>query len=465
MLSKRKATIHSRNGSSKTRKFNPVHKWTVDNDSFLKKVVLVCREDEFIFRLFEIFIHFAHNVDTSSNEFDNIAKRIKSFTRMLGFRCKFYYDSCMAIHHQADSKEDSNSFCQSALGHLLGMLAGFKVNLEYAEKQHSKLIGLNKYLSDKFPEIYNAYCKMSKRHGFTNPVEVSDENLFRESKKILDAICGNNSTGDYDLLELDEKLQIENICETANSTSVNESSGTKNSIFNDMTEENFFLYTMLFVCLSIVHKIKDERNESHQIDDILSSFSNLIGSRCKYFLDSDGAIGYKLSDDKEFVDSSESALLIFLGVFACYRINLDFFEKQNPDLEGLNEHLKKEYPEAYNAYWELTRMFGFDSMVDMGFHPEKSQEEMCTHLRNLKVEKWNGTIPKNDDSISKEKVNTSICKDGLKESDVVNLTLKKPGNKNPLKKRKSLHRKHRTKAKRFIHINRRFNHKTVVNFV
>jgi hypothetical protein len=184
------------------------------------------------------------------------------------------------------------------------------------------------------------------------------------------------------LLELDDNLEIEKNHEI--------SIGDISAESFEQDAEDFFLTCILKICSVLGHKIKDEPNESHQRDEILNSFNTLIGSKCKFSLSPEGAIRFNFEENPEFLDSNETALAMYLGTFACYKINLEFLEYQNPYLKGFNDLLKNIYPETYNAYCNLSKQFGFNNIVSLGLYPGICNKEIDSHFQNLKVVKWTG---------------------------------------------------------------------------
>lgn len=456
MLKKQSAKTHSRNGSSKTRKFNHHIKWTVDNESLMQKMAKAISGNELLFRLLELSIYLMKNVDFSKDTSFDILKSMRKFRIMLGCRCKFYLDSAGDIYHQANSEEDSDSFSESTVGYLLGILSAFKVNLEFFEFQGSNLKGINKYLSDSFPEIYNSYCLLSKKHGFDNYITLGNEQPSVESMSRQNSNVGDIEKTKFELLELDENLEIEEKCEDSlEDIAIENYKEDYSDAETDLIAKDFFMSSILMICIALGHKIKDEPNDTHQIDEILTSFSSLMESKCKYILDSDGTICFELHGNKEFDESDESGLVIELGIFACYKINLEFLECQNTELEGLNKMLLESYPETYNAYCALTNQFGFEGTVNLGLNLEMSDKEMCSTLRNLKVEKWDGGVSINNEIYPEDKISGNMLSESLNGNEVVNTPAKKVGAKKPLRKRKSAQPNNCRKAKKLFRVKRK----------
>ncbi len=455
MLKKQSAKTHSSNGSSKTRKFNTHVRWTVDNESLMQKMTKAINGNELLFRLLELSIYLMKNVDYSSDTSFDILKSMRKFRSKLGFRCKFYFDSAGDIYHQANSEEDSDSFSESTVGYLLGILSAFKVNLEFFEFQGSNLKGINKYLSETFPEIYNSYCLLSKKHGFDNYITLGDAQPSVESMSRQNSNAGDNEWTVCEVHKLDENLEIEKKYEHSLRDISSESYKYDYSdAETELTAMHFFMTSILMICSALGHKIKDEPNDHHQIDEILASFSSLMQSKCKYILDSNGTICFELHGNKEFEESNESGLVIELGIFACYKINLEFLEYQNTELEGLNKMLLESYPETYNAYCALTNQFGFEGTVNLGLNLEMSEEEMCSVFQNLRVEKWNGVVSMHNEIFPEEKVSGNMLSESHNGNEVVNTPSKKVNAKKPLRKGKSTQPKSCSKEKRLFRVKR-----------
>jgi hypothetical protein len=133
--------------------------------------------------------------------------------------------------------------------------------------------------------------------------------------------------------------------------------------------------------------VKEENKNNPDIKDTLKMISNLLQSKCRYYLDHDYNLCFQVKGGKEFEKSNESGLVTLLGVFACLRINLKYFEQQNPELEGLNMLFTALYPEIMDAYDKVTKKFGFDGTVKLGLNIS-DPDELLLYLKNMKIERW-----------------------------------------------------------------------------
>jgi hypothetical protein len=121
--------------------------------------------------------------------------------------------------------------------------------------------------------------------------------------------------------------------------------------------------SLTVIAMHISGKVDGVFNGLYEGDKILSAFSNHLGSRCIYSFDSGGHLCFEFKDNSEkFLESLESGLLVVLGIFACYRVNLDILEKKSSILKGLNNYLLNNCPETYKAYNTLSKEFDFDSI-------------------------------------------------------------------------------------------------------
>ncbi len=119
-----------------------------------------------------------------------------------------------------------------------------------------------------------------------------------------------------------------------------------------------------------------------------------MGTKCQYSICEEGNICFDVINANEFHESTESGLVITLGIFACSKLNLVYLEKHNLMLEGMNQYLAKEFSFCYNAYTKLSEKYGFDRTIHMGFDMPIEANEIYHFLNNLMVEKCNEDLTK-----------------------------------------------------------------------
>jgi hypothetical protein len=157
------------------------------------------------------------------------------------------------------------------------------------------------------------------------------------------------------------------------------------------SQEDVFLFYFLIIYQGL-YKIGND-TENPQVKDLLSSFSKLMDSKCHYFLDTDGSLCFKFKGNKELEKTTEGTLVALLGVFAYLRINLEYLEQQNPELEGLNMLFTGLYPDVMDAYRTITNTFGFDGTVKLGFD-KSDPDKLLTQLNSMKIEHWKNDVIK-----------------------------------------------------------------------
>jgi len=167
------------------------------------------------------------------------------------------------------------------------------------------------------------------------------------------------------------------------------------------TEEIFSALCIL--CHGLLPEVSTINNESHRIDEILSSLSELLASKCKFFLESDGRLGYNFTDESDkSSDSEEHALLVMIGKFACFQINLEYLELRNPKWKRLNETLSKAFPDIYDAYVSLSKKFGFTVTARLVNNPCISKKKCRKYLRNTEVENLDSDLLELDENYVEE---------------------------------------------------------------
>jgi hypothetical protein len=167
-------------------------------------------------------------------------------------------------------------------------------------------------------------------------------------------------------------------------------------------KEEIFSALCIF-CHGLLPEVSTINNESHRIDEILSSLSELLASKCKFFLESDGSLCYKFTDESDkSSDSEEHALLVMIGKFACFQINLEYLELRNPKWKRLNETLSKAFPEIYDAYVSLSKKFGFTVTARLVNNPCISKKKCRKYLRNTEVENLDSDLLELDENYLEE---------------------------------------------------------------
>lgn len=341
MRKKQNATTRSKNGSSKKIDSNSKISVESNHDLFVQK----------FFKKYEgnaVMQHFIIISQSLNKKLDNESMPHFNVNEIIDAYELLAYPNKNFIVEQENTK-DIEIYSKGLLFSIYCLYGVFGINLELLESNNIELKGLNNFLVKESPVEYKAYCELSNKFKFKTVVQISDES------------------------------------------------------FNANEMDDGFLYYFKVICIGLGYKIKDEKNEAHQIDNILDSFSSLMGTKCKYSLDSDGSICYKLEDNKVFEESKESGLVIFLGIFACFKLNLEYLEFQNPELKGLNKFLLLEYAETYNAYRALTNQYGFEGTVKLGFNGSISPEKVYSFWMNMKVDKWKNVLNKQYEVIPDEK--------------------------------------------------------------
>ena len=457
MRKKSSATTRSRNGSSKINQIDTV----VDKNSiefkFTKDFWEKCEYKECLSFLVNSSIFLEKNLESNSSILKNAEEYLVSFNSFLNPKFKFKINPNEGFDIQPDNFNDFAECIDLIFISFFVSYAAYGINLELCERQNRKIKGLNKFLKEESPEMYEAYKSLSNQFGFNTTVEIvnkeslADNNSIRNSKtKIL------VNENEAELFELDENLVVEKITEVSDKSDLK----VRDELINcfargDNDTINDFGIPFMFLIYGLAYKVKEENNESHQIDDILSSWNKLIGSKCKYGLNSDGAYYCKFKSKENFLQSEETSMLVPFGIFACLRINLEFLEYQNPILEGLNEGLSRDYPEIYNAYCALSQQYDFDSTVNLGLNLPETPEEMLSYLLNMKAEKWNGVITKPDIHLPAIEVSDNVFLDTFDVPEVLNIPTKKVSIKNPFRKRKSIPTRNSRKSKKLFKAKRK----------
>ncbi len=159
-------------------------------------------------------------------------------------------------------------------------------------------------------------------------------------------------------------------------------------------EVNPILDALTILTLGLRTEFGKVNNDDHHIDEILNSLSEYPALKCKYFLDSEGKLGYNYEDQgEEFKQSEECELIDMFGVFAFFQINLEYFELRNPKWKGMNKTLSRRFPEIYDAYINLSKMFGFSGtarLISNLFHCGKYFDNKC--LWNPDIDNWENDL-------------------------------------------------------------------------
>jgi hypothetical protein len=137
--------------------------------------------------------------------------------------------------------------------------------------------------------------------------------------------------------------------------------------FDLLVKDELLIHFLIFAC-RLVDMIDIMIKDLSNIDEVYSSFNNLLNSKCIFYFDTNRKLYYDFSSWENYEDSPEQLLIIILGICAAFRINLELLENTNDHLKEINEFLLKEFPEPYNAYCALSRQFEF--MTSMHFYGE-----------------------------------------------------------------------------------------------
>lgn len=455
MFKKQSATTRSRNGSSKQKKSDSISESKQFEPVFFKEIHKRYENNDYLYYLIMISDCLDDRINTESNDLQNSDECLNSFSTLLNDKFKFKIDSKKGLSIEFKHYGTHEEFVEFIFLSFLGYFVAFRVDLEMLEKYNKELKGLNSFLLEEIPEIYKSYCTISKQLEFKTIILLGDNELPKEWQEINNPLSENEYDENKEILELDENFAIESGSEDHNLSSFTKGYKIINCKIQDEEDEEYnFFGPFLLLISGLGYKVKDENNESHQIDDILSSFNNLVGSKCKFTLGATG-ICFKPEPNENFEESEESGLLILLAIFACFRINLGYLESQNLLLKGLNEYLSRDFPEIYYGYCALSQHNGFDRTVNLGLNPPETPEEILGYLLNMKAEKWNRDITKPDIHLPATEVSDNTFLDTFDVPEVANIPAKKVGAKKPFRKRKSITTRNSRKSKKLFKSNQK----------
>jgi len=160
--------------------------------------------------------------------------------------------------------------------------------------------------------------------------------------------------------------------------------------------------------ISLERKVSMINNEFHQIDDVLSSLSELVEYRCKFVLNSDGKLCCNENKQNEKpLGSDERILLFWLGTFACFQINLGYLELRNPMFKGLNDSLSAAFPEIYSAYISLSKKNSFTGTARLMKDKYISVERIQKYFQNPGIVEWDNDLLELDENYLEEEVKQS----------------------------------------------------------
>lgn len=151
-------------------------------------------------------------------------------------------------------------------------------------------------------------------------------------------------------------------------------------------ENNIYSYFLL-ISKSIGYKVNENVKNKRNTKQIVKELTSKLNDKCRYFIN-DGALNFEIIGGQSELESNEAMILVAFGAFACLRINLEYLELRNPELKGMNDILKILYPEAKEAYEFVSKKFGFNKTVYIGFKHD-SPEELLEHMKAMKLESWN----------------------------------------------------------------------------
>lgn len=294
------------------------HKNEESHEFLIAQATKLCENNALVFQLTDICVKYGI---INYEDIQHNRDIFKAFNALLNSRYTLFIDKDGDVGITSNSETDAESN-ELFIVMCLGVMAMQGINIEYLEKHNSKFKGLSDFLSLEFPELHNAYMALSDQYGFSNFIEY-DNSIPSDSGLMPD-------------------------------------------------EADNYHRLLLYMMKGLGDKIKDQ--DLNEVKAILESFSDL-DSKCTYSLEN-GNICYAMSDDSEFFKTTESAIIIALGIFASHEINLEYLESENPLLKGLNDYLRQY--ESYNAYSAITKKYRFDSTVLFSF-PEQGELE---NLRN-----------------------------------------------------------------------------------
>ncbi len=429
MKNKKNATYHSRNGNSKKTGSKTESKKMSGLDLFVLELVKKGEENPLLECVMEIGSILSKNVGNKFEVLDNM-DGINQLLDSLACPDLSYYENYRNVENMEIHK---TMFYYS----FYSICARHGVNLESLETENDFLKGLNEFLLKESPETYNAYDKVSVQFKFNTIIRfrMTDCN----GKNMMPGYdLKNPSMKNEELLELDESLEIENSIGPGRDVS-NPNSGDNVCSEVNLAKllEDDFIGQLFLIAWALQGKIKDEPNESNQIDEILSSLGNLIGSRCKYRLDEQGEICYIFKDNETYIETPESGLVCFLGVLACFKINLELLELQNPELlNGLNAWLIHEFYDIYDGYSTLSNQFGFKNTVKLQWNSSSVNQELVDFLQVLRVEQQN---PEFNQTVMKEsegRIESNTLEEGTINNDEALVFKDRVRTKIPLKSNK-----------------------------
>jgi hypothetical protein len=124
-----------------------------------------------------------YKIKDENNENHQIDEILVSFSNLQKKQCEFSLDSEGFIGFKFKNEELKDS-TESYIDVFLGIISCFRVNLEDLEYHNPVMDGLNEYLLQEYPEVYNAYCTLSKQFDFNRTINLG-LNLPSEPDKIL----------------------------------------------------------------------------------------------------------------------------------------------------------------------------------------------------------------------------------------------------------------------------------------
>lgn len=269
----------------------------------------LCEKNKFVSGIVEIWGRYGQHINKLPEKIQHNREVFNSFNNLLNNRFTLFIDSDGDAGVTCIEDQYSD---ESLIAMCLGLLAQMDVNLDYLERYNSHFRGFSKFLSQQHPDLHHAYYSLSVKYGF-------------------DVYLDNNP-----LPSIIERIRNEE-------------------------KADYFHRILLFIMKGLRCKIQDQ--DLNEVNAILNSFSRKVGKKCFFSVEDDGSLCFTMPDDPEFLKTTESAILVALGLFASFKINVEYLEKRNPRLNGLDAYLRQY--QVYKAYSAVINKCGFDNTVRM----------------------------------------------------------------------------------------------------
>jgi len=176
-----------------------------------------------------------------------------------------------------------------------------------------------------------------------------------------------------------------------------------------LPEKGEVLFALRILSYGLLVERAKTTNESNIVDELYSSLNEMFASKCKFFRGSEGVMHYIFKDQSdESWDTEEHELILMIGKFAWYKINLEYLELRNPKLKGLNKILSDTFPEIYDAYTDFSKKFGFNGTARLVTDPFISKKGVIKYLQNPGIVEWDSDLLElNENYLEEEEVKQS----------------------------------------------------------